>query len=147
MTRDPVDELTELLREAGVRATLDPRRNSAHPCYRCNTTSELRYLVTIGTYTRPMGGNLRPGDSIVRPLCQQCREATEPVAPAVGDTVEWARGGGLQRGVVVEINASGCVFVDFSDTDTRGKRVTGTARVWWDPHEVSQLRVVKEPTP
>jgi hypothetical protein len=75
---DPIRELGELLEAAGARVTLDRDRNVTHPCVRCRTTTEPRELVTIGTYTRPMGGNLRPGDAIVRPLCAACREATEP---------------------------------------------------------------------
>jgi hypothetical protein len=76
--RDPMQLLGELLDAAGARVTLDPARNATHPCVRCRTTSEPRDLVQIGTYTRPMGGNLRPGDPIVRPMCAACRAATEP---------------------------------------------------------------------
>ena len=75
---DPVRELCEILSEVGARVTLDRHRNNTHPCYSCGTIYQPRDLVTIGTYTRPMGGNLRPGDPIVRPMCARCREMTEP---------------------------------------------------------------------
>lgn len=75
--------LGELLREAGARVTLDRHRNVNGPCVLCETTSEPRDLVTIGTYTRPMGGNLRPGDAMVRPMCARCRDLTDPSTPGV----------------------------------------------------------------
>lgn len=84
MTGDEaIRELGELLREAGARVTLDQHRSISLPCVLCSTISEPRDLVRIGTYTRPMGGNLRPGDAIVRPMCVRCRELTEPAPPAV----------------------------------------------------------------
>jgi hypothetical protein len=76
--RDPVAELSDLLRDAGARPTLDMERSTALPCVRCHTTSEPRDLVRIGTYTRPMGGGLRPGDAITRPMCKACVTTTEP---------------------------------------------------------------------
>lgn len=82
--KDAVRQLSDLLREAGARVTFDRRRTFNDPCWLCATTSEPRELVAIGTYTRPMGGNLQPGDRIERPLCARCREMTEPVTPAEG---------------------------------------------------------------
>lgn len=76
MTRDPVTQLTELLTEAGARPTIDHHRNVTHACYLCGTTTAPRELVTVGVYTRPMGGGLRAGDAIRRPLCASCEEQT-----------------------------------------------------------------------
>jgi hypothetical protein len=71
-----IDELGELLRLANAHVTFDRRRNVTHPCWRCGDTEARRDLVQIGTYSRAMGGNLRPGDPIVRPLCPACTAAT-----------------------------------------------------------------------
>lgn len=76
---DPINDLCDLLREANVRVTFDRHRSIANPCYLCGTTAAPRDLVRIVTYMRPMGGDLRPGDAIIRPLCMTCREATEPM--------------------------------------------------------------------
>jgi hypothetical protein len=75
------DELINVLRNA--RVTLDPDRSTAKACILCHTVAEPRDLVQIGTYTRHMGGGIRPGDAIERPMCARCREktngrATEP---------------------------------------------------------------------
>lgn len=75
-TRDPVAELAEILRAAGIRPTFDPDRNIRRPCVICGETDEPRELVTIGTYARRMGGNLQPGDAIQRPMCKRCEEQT-----------------------------------------------------------------------
>lgn len=75
---DPIAELSALLKEAGAHVTFDRHRSIALPCYRCNTTDRPRDLVTIGHYSRPFGGNLQPGDRIVRPLCKHCEVDTTP---------------------------------------------------------------------
>lgn len=76
-TDDAIGELCALLRECGARITLDRRATFEDPCWRCSTVERPRSLVQIGTYTRPMGGNLQPGDAIRRPLCAECITATE----------------------------------------------------------------------
>lgn len=75
---DPIGYLSDCLRDAGIVPTWDRRRNITHPCWRCDTTSEPRDLVEIGRYTRFVGGNLKPGDAIMRPLCAACVAATAP---------------------------------------------------------------------
>lgn len=57
------------------------------PCCRCVTVERARELVQIGTYTRPMGAGIQPGDPIVRPMCAPCREATATTTPAAGRAV------------------------------------------------------------
>jgi hypothetical protein len=69
---DAIAALDAALKAAGGRPTFDPHRSTAKPCVLCGTTSEPRDLITIGTYTRHMGGNLRPGDKIDRPMCARC---------------------------------------------------------------------------
>lgn len=91
MERDPVAYLGKMLAEVGARVTIDARRCTTDPCWMCGTSKAPRDLVTIGTYTRPMGGNLRPGDRIDRPLCASCEKLTQPPpapaeAPAMPDT-------------------------------------------------------------
>ncbi len=76
--RDIVAELGEALRQANARPTFDRRRSIALPCWLCETTAVPRDLVVIGTYTRPMGGQIQPGDSIRRPLCAECVTRTAP---------------------------------------------------------------------
>jgi hypothetical protein len=73
---DPVAELTAVLRDAGVRPTLDRERNVTHPCTICLTLAHPRQLIEIGRYTRKMGGNINPGDAIERPMCASCVKAT-----------------------------------------------------------------------
>lgn len=72
------DKLIELLREAGARPTFDRERSIALPCVICGTTAQPRDLVTVGTYTRRMGGGIQPGDRIDRPMCMRCQELTAP---------------------------------------------------------------------
>lgn len=84
MERDPLAYLDKLLKESGIRATLDARRCMTDPCWLCATSKAPRDLVAIGVYTRPMGGNLRPGDRIERPLCASCEKLTQP-PPAPAD--------------------------------------------------------------
>lgn len=74
---DAIGALSALLKSAGARCTMDRRRNVTHPCWRCGTTERPRDLIAIGTYTRPMGGGIQPGDAIKRPLCAECIAATE----------------------------------------------------------------------
>lgn len=76
--KNAIHQLCDLIREAGVRVTFDPHRSMTDPCVGCGTLKAPRELVQIDTYTRPMGGGLRVGDPIVRPMCEPCREATEP---------------------------------------------------------------------
>lgn len=80
---DQIAELSALLKEANAHVTFDRHRSITLPCYRCNTTTEPRDLVTIGHYALPFGGNLQPGDRIVRPLCKRCVRDTalEATAP------------------------------------------------------------------
>ena len=76
MAHDIWKELDLAIERAGRRATFDPDRSTAKPCIICLTTSEPRQLVTIGTYTRRMGGNILPGDPIDRPMCAACEALT-----------------------------------------------------------------------
>ncbi len=73
---DPIRELDALLKEAGLRPTFDQDRSIAKPCVICGEDDKPRELITIGTYTRRMGGNLQPGDRIERPMCKRCEELT-----------------------------------------------------------------------
>jgi hypothetical protein len=73
---DSIAELVELLREAGARVTLDAERSIAKPCVVCGSTKP-RELIRIGRYERRMGGNLLPGDAIMRPMCADCVALTE----------------------------------------------------------------------
>lgn len=77
--RDPVAELCRILEEAGARVTMDPARSISLPCVICGEKEKPRDLVRIGTYTRRMGGNIQPGDAIVRPMCARCVELTTDV--------------------------------------------------------------------
>lgn len=140
---DPVRELTEILREIGARPTYDHERNLTDPCCRCGTVDRYRDLVEIGRYTRPMGGGLRPGDAIVRPMCERCREETEPQTPSVGDIVEWiADGDGRARlGTVTSIEPGGRINLESEEIGRGGKRKL--VPFWFDAHEVSRLRVVE----
>lgn len=70
-------EFCTLVAESGVRMTFDAERSIAKRCVICGTTDAPRKLVTVGTYTRRMGGGLMPGDRIERPLCAACEEATQ----------------------------------------------------------------------
>lgn len=72
-------ELCDLLDGMNARVTFDRRRDVTRPCWLCDTEDEPRRLIRIGTYDRPMGGNKRPGDPIMRPLCDGCIVATEPL--------------------------------------------------------------------
>jgi hypothetical protein len=76
---DPIKALDIALRAAGARPTFDHLRSTRLPCVICGETQLPRDLVTIGVYTRRMGGNLRDGDRIDRPMCASCRELTEPI--------------------------------------------------------------------
>ena len=59
--KNAVAKLCDLLRETGLRATFDPRRNLTHPCYFCEKSEKKRELVTIGYYLN--------GDDLTRPVC------------------------------------------------------------------------------
>lgn len=76
MTDDPIKELDAMLAAAGLRPTFDKDRSTAKPCVLCGEADKPRDLVEIGVYTRRMGGNLQPGDKIVRPMCARCVELT-----------------------------------------------------------------------
>lgn len=76
--KDAIRELGKILEEVGAKVTFDRHRSIALACCLCETVTETRTLVRIGTYTRIMGGNLGPGDPIVRPMCDRCRILTEP---------------------------------------------------------------------
>lgn len=80
LSENPIAALSRILQASGLRATMDRRRSTALPCWRCETTETPRRLVAIGTYTRPVGGNILPGDEIDRPLCAPCEEATRPTS-------------------------------------------------------------------
>lgn len=73
---DPIKALSLILEAAGVVPTFDADRSTAKPCVICHTTDQPRDLVQIGTYTRRMGGNLKPGDRIMRPMCERCEKLT-----------------------------------------------------------------------
>lgn len=74
---EPFKALDAALRESGARVTFDRHRSTALPCHVCGSTTVLRDLVQIGVYTRTMGGNIRPGDPIERPLCASCQKLSE----------------------------------------------------------------------
>lgn len=75
---DAIEELGRLLQSIGAKVTLDRHRNITLGCCLCETVTEPRDLVRIGTYTRIMGGGNGPGDPIIRPMCNRCRILTEP---------------------------------------------------------------------
>ena len=70
-----VDQLVELLKQAGARVTYDSERSIEKPCYVCRTVTVERKLVAIGKFTRCIGGH-HPGDQIMRPMCESCEEKT-----------------------------------------------------------------------
>lgn len=72
---DPIAELDQLLKEAGLRPTFDPERSIAKPCMICGAKDKPRDLVQIGTWTRRIGGH-EIGDAITRPMCASCEERT-----------------------------------------------------------------------
>ena len=87
--RRPIDAvalLSRLLRAADAKPTLDPERSTRLGCFVCGTTATPRALVTVGYWTRKTtrGG---AGDPIDRPMCESCREATDPPVVSVTRTV------------------------------------------------------------
>lgn len=83
---DPVKALGLALEACGAVPTFDRHRSTADPCVVCGTNDVPRDLVQIGTYTRRMGGNLKPGDRIMRPMCASCEKLTT-VSDGDGKTV------------------------------------------------------------
>jgi hypothetical protein len=85
--RSPVDLLTDLLRAADAKPSLDPERSTGKRCFICDTSIVPRTLVTVGMWLRTVGSRGDAGDPIDRPLCDACIEATIPLAPTVTRTV------------------------------------------------------------
>jgi hypothetical protein len=76
---DPVTDLGQLLKEAGVRAYFDRGNDATRPCTFCGTRPE----PGTGHDTRRIG-TYPNGDPIRRPVCSQCTpvvEAREKAAP------------------------------------------------------------------
>lgn len=73
----PADQLMAILQRVGARVTMDMRRSTALPCWRCDRNDVPRILLEVGRYTR--GG--MSGHAIERPLCSACAAAMGPVAP------------------------------------------------------------------
>jgi DNA-binding NtrC family response regulator len=69
---DPIEELSDLLREAGVTVTFDRGRDITHPCTFCGSRpvhGGVHDLVDIGTYPN--------GNALTRPVCEACRPIAE----------------------------------------------------------------------
>ena len=94
---DAIKMLCNAIRDSGAGMTMDRRRSTALPCWRCETTDVPRDLIEIGRYTRAVGGNNLPGDRIDRPMCPTCvaaiaeatTAASHAVAPPEPVAVEW----------------------------------------------------------
>lgn len=84
---DAIKMLCNAIRDSGARMTMDRRRSTALPCWRCETTDVPRDLIEIGRYTRAVGGNNLPGDRIDRPMCPACVAAIAEMTPAASQAV------------------------------------------------------------
>jgi hypothetical protein len=76
--KDAIDQLGGLLKEAGLKPTLDPAANIKLPCFMCSTKATPRTLVVVGKWSRFMGCMGNVGGPIRRPMCQGCARATAP---------------------------------------------------------------------
>lgn len=71
MTGSPVQDLVDLLRQAGLKPTLDFERSNSKPCICCGAEGP-NPLVHVGSYIMQVGGNLGPRDAMTRPFCVVC---------------------------------------------------------------------------
>lgn len=72
-----LDQLTHMLREAGLRPTLDPQRNNTYPCIVCGREAapgRPNHLITIGTRRYENDDFEEP---LRRPVCGYCKETTK----------------------------------------------------------------------